>query len=171
MNEPSATRPVITPRVKPSFRLPVLWRFALCFAAALAAFAVPQRVLASNRWETLEAIHRIENPRNTMVPGRHGELGAYQFRSSTWRMHTTLPFERALDRPTAEAVAVRHYEWLRRGLIRNGLEDSSYNIALAWNGGLMAAVQGRASSSAREYAERVNNIVGSLRAGRLAASP
>ncbi len=134
---------------------------------ATAVAWVPLRAFASTRWETLEAIHRIENPRNTSLPGPHGELGAYQFRRATWSMHTTLPFERALDRQASEAVAVRHYEWLRRGLIRNGIQDTPYNIALAWNGGLMAAVQGRAPGAAHDYAERVANIVQSIRAARL----
>jgi hypothetical protein len=158
-------------RVNYRFRLPRLWRLPLGLAVAATAFLAPSALQASSRWETLEAIHRVENPRDVTAPGRHGELGAYQFRASTWRMHTSLPFAQALDRAASERVAVRHYEWLRRGLVRNGLADNPYNIALAWNGGLSAAVQGRASSSAHEYAERVNNIVAHLRANRLASNP
>ena len=99
---------------------------------------------AAGRWATLEAIHCLENPRNLTRPGAKGELGAYQFRAATWRMHTTVPFVRALDRGESDTVAVLHYEWLRRGLEHAGVEATPYTIALAWNGGLKAAVSGRA---------------------------
>lgn len=122
---------------------------------------------AAGRTETLQAIRAVENPRDIARPGRFGELGAYQFRKSTWRMHSRLPFERALDRGASEEVAVKHYEWLKRGLTRNGIAPSSYNIALAWNGGLMAAVRGRAPAAARDYAARVNNLAQEFDASRL----
>src|SRR4051812_4322770 len=73
---------------------------ALLFMAAATAHA-------SIRWATLEAIHQLENPHNLTRPGPFGELGAYQFRSSTWQMHTKTPFERALDRQTSDTIAVR----------------------------------------------------------------
>ena len=127
--------------------------------AIVAVRLVPGTSRASTRAETLEAIRAVENPRNTRKPGKFGELGAYQFRRDTWRMHTNLPFERAVDREAAEQVAVKHYEWVRQGLLRNGLPATPYNIALAWNSGLSAVVRGRASASAHNYAERVNNLV------------
>jgi len=116
----------------------------------------------ATRWEVLEAIHWVENPSNTTRPGRFGELGPYQFRELTWRMHTKKPFALANDRQHADVVAVRHYEWLRRGLEAAGLEATSYNIALAWNSGLAAVVRGRAPGAAHEYAVRVANIAAHL---------
>ncbi len=130
----------------------------------------PGTARAAMRAETLEAIRAVENPRNTARPGKHGELGVYQFRRVTWRMHTDMPFERAVERDASEQVALKHYEWVKRGLVRNGLPATPYNIALAWNGGLSATVQGRASKAAHNYAERVNNLV-SERAQRVAATP
>lgn len=103
-----------------------------------------------------------------MQPGRHGELGPYQFRRSTWRMHTGLPFEQALDRDASQEVAIRHYEWLRRGLVRAGLAATPYNIALAWNGGLTATIRGRTSAASHRYAERVANITQELSTAHLA---
>ena len=44
-------------------------------------------------------------------------------------------------------VAVKHYEWIRRGLVAAGMEPSTYNIALAWNSGLQAATSRRAPAS------------------------
>lgn len=126
---------------------------------AVASTFVAPEMGATNRTETLQAIHVVENPRNSKRPGKFGELGPYQFRPATWRMHTKLPFARALDREAADEVAVRHYEWLRRGLIRNGLEASPYNIGLAWNAGLSAVVRQRAPANAHNYAERVSNLV------------
>ena len=87
-------------------------------AAFLGAMPFTTRANTAGRAETLEAIHRVENPRDSTKPGRYGELGAYQFRRGTWKMHTKVPFERALDRVESEEVALRHYEWLRRGLER-----------------------------------------------------
>jgi hypothetical protein len=124
--------------------------FLLCFAAAH----------ASVRWATLEAIHQLENPHNLTRPGPCGELGPYQFRSSTWQMHTHVAFSLALDRKAADEVAVRHYEWLKRGLEAAHLPATPYNIALAWNGGLSAVIAGTSPRVAHEYASRVANLAG-----------
>ena len=124
---------------------------------------------ASERWETLQAINWVENPRNSTRVGPRGELGPYQFRPSTWRMHTKKPFALAVERQAADDVAVRHYEWLKRGLESNGIEATPYNIALAWNAGLDRVVNGRAPAAAYEYASQVNNLVAHLK-GRLASA-
>ena len=113
---------------------------------------------ADTRSDTLEAIHQVENPRDLAKAGPAGELGAYQFRRETWSKYTARPFRDALIRVCSDQVAVAHYEWLREGLKRNGLEVSPYNIALAWNAGLGAVVKGRVPRAARSYAERVNNL-------------
>src|SRR4051812_42831736 len=51
---------------------------------------------AGTRWETLEAIHWVENPTDSARPGPCGELGAYQFRLETWKMHSRRPFSAAV---------------------------------------------------------------------------
>ena len=142
----------------------------LLLAGAALAFVVLSLspVRASERWETLEAIHWIENPHDTSRPGPMGELGAYQFRQATWRMYTTMPFARAVDRRASDDVAIRHYEWLKLGLVRNGLEPTPYNIALAWNGGLAATVRGSVRAATRDYAERVTNVALELHNTRVA---
>ena len=147
------------------------WRGPL-FAGAMLTLAgfMPSSLGATERWETLEAIHWIENPRNSQEPGRYGELGAYQFREVTWRMHTSVPFARANDRKASDQVAVRHYEWLKSGLVRAGIEITPYTIALAWNGGLTAVVRGTISESTRDYADRVSNTAERLRNSRMAST-
>lgn len=127
------------------------------FFLLLASMATAQ---ASSRWATLQAIHQLENPNNSTRPGRFGELGAYQFRSSTWRMHTNVPFQQAINREISDTVAVRHYEWLKRGLEAAKMPATPYNIALAWNGGLSAAISGRAPQRAHDYASRASNLAG-----------
>ncbi len=130
-----------------------------CFLAVLlVGFIALPSVRAGERWETLQAIHWVENPHNSAKPGPCGELGAYQFRESTWRMHTRVPFRHAIDRTHADAVAVRHYEWIKRGLVRAGFPVTPYHVALAWNGGLTATLRGRVSAATRNYAERVSNL-------------
>jgi hypothetical protein len=116
---------------------------------------------AASRWATLEAIHQLENPRNSPKPGRHGELGAYQFRASTWKMHTAVPFHQAIDRGTSDVIAVKHYEWIKRGLESARVPATPYYIALAWNGGLSAAISGRSPRVAHDYAQRAANLAAS----------
>jgi hypothetical protein len=161
------------PPVSASLRLFPFFRGVLLVGALLAStgFAATAQASTASRAETLNAIHHVENPLNSTRPGKFGELGAYQFRRGTWRMHTDVPFERALDRVQSEEVAIRHYEWLRRGLARNGFPQTPYYIALAWNGGLSSVIRNRSSRAARDYAERVNNLVVDLKTNRLAIAP
>lgn len=114
---------------------------------------------------TLHAIHTLENPYNVTRPGPRGELGAYQFRESTWRRYTDEPFARALDRDLSDKVAVSHYEWLRAEFQRAGLPVTTYNIALAWNGGLTSVLTGRASKAAHDYAQRAENLAAYFSSG------
>ena len=137
-------------------------RAARLILGAGAALLVFGEARASVRWATLEAIHQLENPRDLTRPGPCGELGAYQFRATTWRMHTTLPFKRAIERRTSDSVAVRHYEWIKSGLERAGVPATPFFIGLAWNGGLDAAKRGRAPRAAHDYAERVANLAAVL---------
>ncbi len=146
--------------------LGLLGRKSLVIAVFGAACAVGT-ARASERWETLEAIHRIENPFDSPRPGRCGELGPYQFRESTWRMHTTVPFVQAVERRLADEVAIRHYEWLKRRLECNGLPATPYNIALAWNAGVNAVLRGRVPASTQGYAERATNIAAELRRNQI----
>ena len=146
--------------VKTTTKTKALMRMVVTGLLALLGAATAGR--AAGCWATLEAIHYLENPRNLTRPGARGELGAYQFRAATWQMHTTVPFARALDRRESDAVAVLHYEWLRRGLARAGKDPTPYLIALAWNGGLSAAVRGRAPAVAHDYARRAENLAEAL---------
>jgi len=131
---------------------------AVCWGLSLAC-----ELHGSDRWEILEAIHWVENPNNSPAPGPFGELGAYQFRRSTWYNYTTLPFEYARERTHSDAVAIKHYEWLKRGFERAGLAVTPYRIALAWNAGLSATLNGRIPAATHQYAKRVTNIVESLK--------
>lgn len=119
---------------------------------------------ASDRWETLRAINWVENPTNHTRRGAFGELGPYQFRPQTWRMHTRKPFEWAVERVHADEVAVKHYEWLRRELQEAGIDPSPYNIALAWNSGLTSVISGRVPRVTYDYANRVANLVAQQKA-------
>lgn len=136
-----------------------------------AVLAGPIAVQAADRWETLQAIHMIENPTNTTRVGSRGELGPYQFRPGTWKMHTKKPFYLAADRDEADAVAVKHYEWIKRGLERGGLQGTPYYIALAWNAGLQATLRNAAPLSSHRYAERVEAIAEDFKRQQVAREP
>jgi hypothetical protein len=118
---------------------------------------------AADRWETLRAINWVENPTNQTQVGRFGELGPYQFRPATWRMHTAKPFRLAIERAAADEVAVKHYEWIKRTFVQAGVEPSAFNIALAWNCGADAVINGRVPNVSYNYAERVSNLVDTLK--------
>jgi hypothetical protein len=117
------------------------------------------KVGADDRWETLRAINWVENPTNHTRMGRYGELGPYQFRPTTWRMHTRRPFTQAVQREAADEVAVIHYEWIKQELEKAGVDASPFNIAMAWNSGVNNVLNGRVPRVAYNYAERVNNLV------------
>jgi hypothetical protein len=117
---------------------------------------------ADDRWETLRAINWVENPTNHTRMGRFGELGPYQFRPGTWRMHTRKPFQMAIQREAADEVAVKHYEWIKRNLEKAGVDASPFNIAMAWNTGVDNVITGHAPSVSYNYAERVVNLVQSF---------
>jgi hypothetical protein len=114
---------------------------------------------AWERGDVLEAIHQVENPNNTTRIGRRGELGPYQFRPAVWNAYTQKPFSLAADQTEARAVAEMHFEWIKRGLERNKVAVTPYFIGLAWNAGLMAALNGRTSANSQQYAQRVANLV------------
>lgn len=147
-------------------RVPLLARVASVFIVTSALLGA--QAPASERWATLEAIHQLENPHNTTEPGHFGELGPYQFREATWRMYTQAPFSQALDRRTADVVAVKHYNWLKAQLERRGLSASPYLIALAWNSGISAVFAGNPSAAAEDYASRAANLAGDLETRELA---
>jgi hypothetical protein len=145
---------------------PLMVRLAPVFVLLSLILATQAR--ASDRWATLEAIHQLENPRNSDAPGALGELGPYQFREATWKTYTTAPFSQALDRRMSDAVAVKHYNWLKAELERRGLEATPYRIALAWNGGMRAALSGRPPASAADYAGRAANLAAEFGRNKLA---
>jgi hypothetical protein len=134
----------------------------LYLALLLTVFGTSSMSQAASRSATLAAINKLENPRNSPKPGRHGELGAYQFRPSTWRMHTSIPFQRALDREVSDSIAIKHYEWIKRGLERAQLPATPYYIALAWNSGLSATTSGQSPRVAHDYAQRAANLARAL---------
>lgn len=136
----------------------------ILFVIGVLAFTI--QASAAERWETLRAINWIENPTNQTKPGRFGELGPYQFRSSTWRMHTNKPFQLALKRAEADEIAVVHYEWIKRTFDRAGVETSAFNIAMAWNCGAEAVISGRVPTASYQYAQRVTNLMESFNASR-----
>lgn len=126
---------------------------------ALVALAFLPAAGAAERWKVLKAINWVENPTNHGRFGPKGELGPYQFRASTWREYSDMPFSYAVNREHADAVAVRHYEWIKRGLTAAGIDPNPYNIALVWNSGLSAVTSGRVPKSTYRYADQVRNLV------------
>lgn len=136
----------------------------------VSALGFTSKAVADDRWETLRAINWVENPTNHTRAGRFGELGPYQFRPATWRMHTKKPFRQAVERAAADEVAVRHYEWIKRTLENAGVDATPFNIAMAWNSGVDNVLKGRVPAVSYDYATRVTNLVQTFKERALAAS-
>lgn len=122
------------------------------------------------REHILAAIRIVETGNNRRSIGRAGERGAYQFRATTWRQHSREPFHLAHS-SHAEVVARRHFAWLAVRLEAAGRPADPYNIALAWNAGLRATVNGRAPTASHRYAVRVQNLTHALASESLSRSP
>jgi hypothetical protein len=140
----------------------------LLLLVSVLAFTI--KASADDRWETLRAINWVENPTNHTRMGRFGELGPYQFRPATWRMHTRKPFQLAIQREAADEVAVIHYEWIKTRLEAAGVDANAFNIAMAWNTGVENVINRRAPSVSHNYAERVVNLVNTFHQRALAAA-
>jgi hypothetical protein len=137
------------------------WPYSwFCGLVAFIFLGLAPSAMAWERNDVLDAI-RI---------GPRGELGPFQFRPRVWRTYTQKPFSLAADRAEAQLVAELHYDWIKRGLERNGLAVSPYHIGLVWNAGLHATVNSRASSHSQHYAQRVANLVESKQPPRPADS-
>ncbi len=106
----------------------------------------------------LGATRLRESNNQDWMTGSFGERGSYQFRRSTWRLHTRASFDLAYNREVADAVAHRHYDWLLKMLGQSGVPATPYNIACAWNGGAGSVARGTVSRAAREYGECVSNL-------------
>jgi soluble lytic murein transglycosylase-like protein len=113
---------------------------------------------ALDRDAFLKAIAEVETGGNARAVGRRGERGMYQFRLATWRQHTNQAFYSAHNPATSYNVAVKHFQWLHDGLVRNGREPTPYLMAAAWNAGLTRALGGTLPRSTRDYASRVTNL-------------
>lgn len=154
-------------------KIPLVGVVEMIFVAAIKAMKIPSskflilatifaftiKAKAGDRWETLRAINLVENPTNQTHVGRFGELGPYQFRPATWRMHTDKPFRLAVQREAADEVAVKHYNWIKRSLEQANVHASAFNIAMAWNCGLETVLRGRAPAASYDYAQRVANLI------------
>lgn len=106
----------------------------------------------------LKAVAQVESGNDPRAVGRMGERGVFQFRKDTWKQYTKRSFFKAHDRSVSYQVALKHYEWLYDGFIRNGYKPTPYLMASAWNSGLTRTLSGKAPSSTRNYARRVATI-------------
>ena len=110
----------------------------------------------------LKAIHEVENPRNVETPGTHGELGPYQMTLDTWRSYTLLPFtpQYVCNPMLAQSIALKHIRNIEKHLMEHGRPLSTFEIAVAWNGGIERAYfPERAPLEVLTYALRVEDLV------------
>ena len=120
----------------------------------------PLRLAAFDAEAFLLAIRLVEsNDQEAPPPGAYGEQGAYQFRRMVWKQHTSSPFTQARNRSVADVIAVRHMNWIKKYLERNGVQATPYNIAMAWNAGIGNVTRGTSPQHSRDYAKRVTNLM------------
>lgn len=129
--------------------------FCVIFPTLSAAAVNADRVGA-----ILRGIAQAEAVTDPTKPGPDGELGIYRITPGTWRDRSQLPFRLCgTDRRAEESVARAHVAWIEHGYREARITPTPYRVALAWNGGLSAALNGTSPRSARDYAQRVANLV------------
>jgi hypothetical protein len=126
---------------------------------------VPAFVSDLPAFDILEAIHEIENPTNSLVPGKHHEQGPFQFTLDAWRDVTVLPFipQFTCNYDIAQAVALKRVRFIEEEFVKHGVRPSVFMVAVAWNAGLKAAIGGPIPESSVDYANRVVNLVNLMR--------
>lgn len=110
----------------------------------------------------LTCIAAVESGNNPDAVGRHGERGAFQMS----------PAVVAECGGYSERHAMRWLLQLERDLIRANVDVMPFNLALAWNAGIGAAISGKAPMASYDYALRVANLYtySSLNSGAAADS-
>jgi hypothetical protein len=101
---------------------------------------------------------QVESANNPHLVGPVGELGVFQFTSTTWYQHTKTPFSHAVNTEISNTVATRHTDWICAQLVSKGITPTAAWIALCWNYGAEGATSGRVTKKAKQYSERVDNL-------------
>lgn len=101
---------------------------------------------------------QVESANDPHMVGPVGELGIFQFTSTTWYQHTKTPFSRAVNVEISNTIAVRHADWICNQLLSKGITPTAEWIALCWNYGVEGATSGHVTKKARQHAERVDNL-------------
>lgn len=113
----------------------------------------------TDRARMLDAIAPVESANRHWVIGPLGEVTAYQMLPRNWRRLTTEPLSRARRDPAfGRLVAFMHLDQLVTELRAYGLQETPYNLALAWRAGSPAAAHGTATAAQRDHAQRIANL-------------
>lgn len=117
----------------------------------------------------LSAIALVESGNDDNAIGRHGERSRYQITATVWRQHEKRwPFGAATNPIVAKRVASRHLRWF----VRNGIPETPWEMAYAWNCGRTATLRRilgvRQSAAGSRYAWRVERTYNDLLAKRKA---
>jgi len=113
----------------------------------------------------VETIRVVENSSTT---GKAGEQGPWQILPSVWRQYSREHISWASSkRPECVAeqrrVASAHVNWIRKQLPKIGAAETPYFIALVWCAGFENVRLGKLNAGKKDYAQRAENIYGSLR--------
>lgn len=95
-------------------------------------------------------------------PGPAGETGEWQLTPAV-RHDRGAELRARGEAVTDEAIAREQVIWLARELERAGADPLPFNVALAWNCGLTATLEGRAPVRSYHFAIRVENLMEALR--------
>jgi|LakMenEpi03Aug12_release.lakeMendotaPanAssembly.Ray.scaffolds.fasta_scaffold191638_3 hypothetical protein len=121
------------------------------------ALAVILGLVSPSEIDTVvQAIEMAENsPWNS--PG-----GALQFKESTWKEETKLPYSYAQKPVIARKIARERLMKHAAALERLGIKPTAYLLGSAWNKGFTGALRLRKANQKCKYGERVHNIFESL---------
>jgi hypothetical protein len=107
----------------------------------------------------LSVLAMVETPNGVPAkPGPAGETGPWQITPAV-RRERTADLVRAGLPVTEKTIAREQLIWITWRLFENKIPQTPYNVALAWNGGTTAEIHGTSSKRARDFAQRVANLV------------
>lgn len=114
-----------------------------------------QRLFAIMLW----AIAQMETPNGAHARCGHAhETGKYQLTPDV-RLERGAELRAANLPVTDENIARWQLIWINWQLFSHHIAQTPYNVGLAWNGGVDAELHHTSSAQAKDYAQRLTNLV------------
>lgn len=107
------------------------------------------------------ALAQVEAPQGIAATtvGPAGETGGWQLTPAVRHDRGAELHRWGIAQPTDEQVARAQVSWLYRQFRRHEVEPTVTQLAEAWNAGFTRTLNGQAPARAKDFGERVSNLV------------